>query len=99
MKRLTRLTAALVLLASPTFAQQPAGDAARQEVVVQQAVRSYEQGIEKLAKDAQAARDVQDPDRPLRELRLEEAVSLALEVVSRSITVNAVSSMDGLPTK
>lgn len=79
MKRLTRLTAALVLLASPTFAQQPAGDAARQEVVVQQAVRSYEQGIEKLAKDAQAARDVQDPDRPLRELRLEEAVSLALE--------------------
>ena len=79
MKRLTLLTAALVLLASPTYAQQPAGDAARQEVVVQQALRSYEQGIEKLAKDAQAARDAQSPDRPLRELRLEEAVSLALE--------------------
>ena len=79
MKRLTLLTAALVLLASPTYAQQPAGDAARQEVVVQEALRSYEQGIEKLAKDAQAARDAQSPDRPLRELRLEEAVSLALE--------------------
>ena len=79
MNRYTRIAAALVLSASPTYAQQPAGDAARQEIVIQQAVRSYEQGIEKLVKDAQAVRDTQDPDRPLRELRLEEAVSLALE--------------------
>ena len=78
MKRFTRIASALVLFASPTFAQQPAADAARQEIVIQNALRNYEQGVNDLQDAALLVRPPQ-PGEVLRELRLEEAVSLALE--------------------
>ncbi len=79
MKRVTSIAIAFLAVAAPAMAQPPQDDRARTESLVQNAMRSYDQGLEKLAKDAQAVRDAQSPDRPYRELRLEEAVSLALE--------------------
>lgn len=70
---------ALALFASPVWAQS-AADSARQEAVVRQAMRSYQNGLEGLKEAAEAAA-AQPGAGPagLRELRLEEAVSLALE--------------------
>ena len=77
MKRFIRIAAAIVLFASPTYAQQPAeADAARQEIVIQQALRTYQQGLNEL--NVLLPPPAQ-PGESLRELRLEEAVSLALE--------------------
>lgn len=61
---------------TPAFAQQ--SDAARQESVIQQAMRTYQSGLDAIT--ATAAKD-QPGTRSgdLRELRLEEAVTLALE--------------------
>jgi outer membrane protein TolC len=78
MKRFTRLAAALVLFASPASAQQPDADAARQQIVIQQALRSYQQGLNDLQDAALLVRPPQ-PGESLREMRLEEAVGLALE--------------------
>jgi outer membrane protein len=78
MTRFTRIASVFVLFASPTFAQQPAADAARQEIVIQNALRNYEQGVNDLQDAALLVRPPQ-PGEVLRELRLEEAVSLALE--------------------
>jgi outer membrane protein TolC len=78
MKRLTRIASALVLFTAPAYAQPPAGDAARQEIVIQNALRNYEQGVNDLQDAALLVRPPQ-PGEALRELRLEEAVSLALE--------------------
>src|SRR5262245_48903600 len=51
-------------------------DAARQNAVIRAALNDYQQGIEKLVKDAIAAQPVSGE---LRELRVEDAVAMALE--------------------
>ena len=83
MKRSISLTTALALsLAAPAVAQQPpAVDAARTNSVVQEAMRTYQQGLEGI-KDSALSTPPSQPGTSsdsLRELRLEEAVSLALE--------------------
>jgi outer membrane protein len=75
MKRFTfAIAIAVVSLGAPAWAQDPV-DAARQNTVVQQAMRAYQQGLNDI-------KDVAQPGAPaadVRELRLEEAVALALE--------------------
>ena len=71
----------IVFLAASTaaFAQQSsATDAARQETVIQQAMRSYQQGLNDL-KEAADVRLQPGLEANVREIRMEEAVSLALE--------------------
>src|SRR5262245_64016741 len=67
-----------VSVAAPAWAQTStaAADAARQEAVIQSAMHDYQQGIEKLVKDAIASQPVSGE---LRELRVEDAVAMALE--------------------
>jgi outer membrane protein TolC len=78
MKRFT-LAIAFVAFAVPARAQQsPATDAARQETVIKQAMRSYQQGLNDL-KEATETRLQPGSEANLREIRMEEAVSLALE--------------------
>ncbi len=77
MKRFIRLTAvAMFLGALPAAAEQSHTDQSRTDSLVQQAMRTYQQGLSDL-RDTAAAQP--DPARPYREMRLEEAVSLALE--------------------
>src|SRR5688572_16019074 len=79
MKRLTSIAAFIVLFSAAAAAQQPAADvAARQDAVVKQAMRAYQQGLSDLKETESLLQPVINPD-ALRELRLEEAVSLALE--------------------
>ena len=81
MTRFIRIAAAITLVAgaNPASAQQsPAADQARQDSVVQQAMRSYQQGLDDL-KAREAVVQPGTSSGALRELRLEEAVSLALE--------------------
>ena len=69
---------AFVAFAVPASAQQSSAvDTARQETVIKQAMQTYQQGLSDL-KEATDVR-LQPSDANLRELRLEEAVSLALE--------------------
>lgn len=79
MTRTISFALALFSITVPAFAQQPAAtDATRQESVIQQAMRTYQAGLDVIT--ATAA-----PTQPgattgdLRELRLEDAVTLALE--------------------
>ena len=66
-------------LSTTTFAQQPAAtDAARRESVVQQAMRTYRQDLDSIVATA-AANQPGTRSGDLRELRLEDVVSLALE--------------------
>jgi outer membrane protein len=78
MKRFTSFVITLALFSSvPVWAQQPSNtDAARQDAVVKDALANYQQGIEKLVKEAIASQPVAGE---LRELRVEDAVALALE--------------------
>jgi outer membrane protein TolC len=80
MKHYLGFTAALALLAAvPAGAQPaPADDTARRDTVVQQALRTYQQGLDEL-KDPTGLARVQPSAANLRELRLEDAVALALE--------------------
>jgi outer membrane protein len=79
MKRFTSVALAFFAYALPAGAEQPpAADVARQEAVIQQAMRSYQQGLDDL-KESTESRVQPGSDVTLRELRLEEAVSLALE--------------------
>jgi outer membrane protein TolC len=82
MKRVTSFAIALVIsLGATAFAQQPvANDAARQDSVVKQAMRTYQQGLNDI-KEPASSRAVQPgtSSGDFRGLRLEEAVSLALE--------------------
>jgi outer membrane protein len=79
MKRITSIAIAFVALAVPAGAQQPAAvDAARQETVIKQAMQTYQQGLSDLKETAEA-RLQPGSDANLREIRMEEAVSLALE--------------------
>jgi len=66
-------TTIAVLLGVPAFAQQSSTpDRARTNTVVQEAMRTYQQGLDGIVQPGTSARD-------LRELRLEEAVMMALE--------------------
>ena len=80
MKRLTSIAAVIALIsAAPAAAQPPAEDeAARQNAVVKQAMRSYQQGLSDLKETESRLQPLMNPS-DLRELRLEEAVNLALE--------------------
>src|SRR5688572_8381965 len=79
MKRLTSIAAFIVVFSAAAAAQRPAVDvAARQDAVVKQAMRAYQQGLSDLKESESLLQPVTNPD-ALRELRLEEAVSLALE--------------------
>jgi len=77
MKRFT-FAIAIIAFAVPAGAQQsPAADAARQETVIKQAMRSYQQGLNDLKDTTARLQPGSGPN--LREIRMEEAVSLALE--------------------
>jgi outer membrane protein TolC len=73
-------TIALSIATSPVFAQSSASqDAARQETLVREALRDYEKGLAAL-QDAPPVEVRQRPQElPVRELRLEDAVAVALE--------------------
>ena len=79
MKRLIRIAVAFASLvpAVPAVAQAPAVDQSRTDSLVQQAMRTYQQGLAELKEPETPP--VQLEGRPFREMRLEEAVSLALE--------------------
>ncbi|HUQ89391.1 MAG TPA: TolC family protein [Vicinamibacterales bacterium] len=79
MKRVTSFAIAILTsLAATAYAQQPArDDAARQDSVVKQAMRAYQQGLIDIKESASGQPGTTSGD--LREIRLEEAVSLALE--------------------
>jgi outer membrane protein len=82
MNRVTRssVAVAFLLAAAPAAAQQqPAEDAARQATVVQQALRSYQQGLSDLKEAGEPVAQPGTTSGTLRELRLDEAVGLALE--------------------
>ena len=81
MKRFTSFAIAIAFsLSAPAFAQQSsAADAARQDAVVKQAMRDVSAGPRRHQGVAGAVRSRARARATLRELRLEEAVSLALE--------------------
>jgi outer membrane protein TolC len=63
----------------PAAAQQPATDSARREAVIQQAMKTYQQGLSDLKDPAASLIQPTIGSGELREMRLEEAVELALE--------------------
>ncbi|MEP6782706.1 MAG: TolC family protein [Acidobacteriota bacterium] len=75
MKRTISFALAIAVLGSPVFAQQAATDAARQDSVIKEALRSYQQGLT----DLTAQPTMQLGSGGERAIRLEEAVTLALE--------------------
>lgn len=81
MKSLTSIVFAAAVCAAPcAFAQTGAlSDSARQEAVVAQAMQRYEQGLSQIDPTPRQAQPGPLGSGGLRELRLEEAVSLALE--------------------
>src|SRR5436190_2476464 len=80
MKRITSFAVVFaVSFSASAWAQKPAtpaSDAARQEAVIESAIHDYQQGIEKLIKDSMSTQPVAGE---LRELRVEDAVAMALE--------------------
>jgi len=82
MKRFTSFATAIVFsICTPALAQQQAAeDAARTKTVVEQAMQTYQQGLSEI-KESALARATQPggSSGALRELRLEEAVTIALE--------------------
>ena len=79
MKRFLVLAFAFSLSAVPAVAQPPAAEeAARQDTVIKDAMRTYQQGLSEL-KESFSTTVQPGATNELRELRLEEAVSLALE--------------------
>jgi outer membrane protein len=81
MKTLTRTTLAIALFAAPAagWAQQPTHtDAARQDLVVKQALSDYQNGLDAL-KTVPSITQPGFNTGQIRELALEEAVALALE--------------------
>jgi outer membrane protein len=81
MKRFISFAVAIAISSSvPALAQQkPAADAARQDAVVKQALSVYQQGLNDLKDVAPSIAQPGTSSGDLRELRLEEAVTLALE--------------------
>jgi outer membrane protein TolC len=81
MNRLHGIAAAFLLFVPALAAdaqQAPAEDKARQDTVVRHAMRSYQQGLSDLKASSNGAQ-LGTSSGDLRELRLEEAVTLALE--------------------
>ena len=78
MKRFIVLATAFLAAATPAAAQQQADEASRQDAVIKQAMRAYQQGLSDLTEPASLIQPATNAD-ALRELRLEDAVSLALE--------------------
>jgi outer membrane protein TolC len=76
MKRTISFALAIAFLGSPVMAQQAASDSARRESVVREALRTYQLGLNDIVS---TGRDAQPGAGGLREIRLEEAVTLALE--------------------
>src|SRR5688572_22652663 len=73
------ITLVFLAIAMPAAAQQPAAEeAARQDTVIKEAMRTYQQGLSEL-KESFTTTAQPGAANQLRELRLEEAVSLALE--------------------
>ncbi len=75
----TFVAAAVCAVVPHLAAAQSLSDAARQEAVVQQAVRTYQQGLSDLNPDTAGLAQPGALSGALRELRLEEAVAIALE--------------------
>ncbi|MDP2391422.1 MAG: hypothetical protein Q8N52_13940, partial [Acidobacteriota bacterium] len=73
------LLAAAVCVAVPHATAQTLSEAARQDAVVQQAVRTYQQGLNDLSPAASGITQPGSPSGALRDLRLEDAVAIALE--------------------
>lgn len=71
--------AAVVIAAVPHATAQTLSEAARQDAVVQQAMRTYQQGLNDLSPAASGITQPGSPSGALRELRLEDAVAIALE--------------------
>ncbi len=81
---MNRVTSSALLVALalgvPASAQQPAAfDQSRTDAVVREAMKSYQQGLNDLKETTTANAQPGTSSGALRELRLEEAVSLALE--------------------
>lgn len=81
MKRSTSLALAILAFALPANAQQsPAVDSARQDAVIKQAMMTYREGLDGIKNAVESiASQAGAPANQMRELRLEEAVALALE--------------------
>ena len=81
MKRLTGIAAAFLFVpVVSAVAQQPsAEDTARQQTVIKQAMQTYQQGLSDLKEPTAALIQPGTSSGAQRELRLEEAVTLALE--------------------
>src|SRR5688572_16551982 len=78
MKRFISFATAIAIpFGATAYAQQP--DAARHDAVVQQAMRVYQQGLNGITPAAPSIMQPGTSSGDLRELRLEEAVTLALE--------------------
>jgi outer membrane protein len=82
MKRFTSfaITIAALTVGASASAQQPAAaDATRQDTVVKQAMQTYQQGLSEIRNAIVSPAQPGTSSGALRELRLEEAVTLALE--------------------
>ena len=83
MKRFIPIAVAITMVAgaNPASAQQKpvAADAARQDAIVKQALSTYQQGLDDLKAPGDGIVQPGTSSGALRELRLEEAVTLALE--------------------
>ncbi len=80
MKFLTSTFVAAAVCAAVSHASaQGLSDSARQDAVVQQALRTYQQGLNDLSPAVSGITQPGAPSASLRELRLEEAVAIALE--------------------
>ncbi len=80
MKFLTSTFVAAAVCAAVSHASaQGLSDSARQDAVVQQALRTYQQGLNDLSPAVSGITQPGAPSGSLRELRLEEAVAIALE--------------------
>ena len=76
----TTVAIALLLAAQPAAARQAsASDAARQDLVVRQALQTYQDGLDALTETHAPVAQPGTSSGTLRELALEEAVSIALE--------------------
>ncbi len=75
----TFVAAAVCAVVPQAATAQSLSDAARREAVVQQAVRSYQQGLNDLSPALSGVSQPGASSGALRELRLEEAVAIALE--------------------
>lgn len=80
MKRTISFVIGLVMWAVPAAAQTSSVDSARQDAVIKEAVRSYQIGLDSIRDSVGKVVSATQPGADgLREIRLEEAVSMALD--------------------